>query len=144
MEDLLECIFGDFASSSEKVKRQSNTFEALGDGRYRIDASMTIEEFNHLIGADFDDEDVETVAGMLLHEFGELPTEGQSIEVGKFEFAVTSVAGNRIRAAVVRAISQPPATPAIDGERTDGGGEPRPRSLDDAATAGDGGRQANG
>jgi CBS domain containing-hemolysin-like protein len=111
MEDLLECIFGDFASRSENIRRQSNAFESLGDGRYRIDASMTIHEFNRLIGANFDDEEVETVAGMLLHEFGELPPEGQSIQAGNFAFTVTSVAGNRIREAVVRAV-EPPGEPA--------------------------------
>lgn len=117
MEDLLECIFGDFASRSESVARQGSAFEALGDGRYRVDASMTIKEFNRLIGAGFDDEEVETVAGMLLHEFGELPPEGQSIVAGRFAFTVTSVAGNRIREAVVRAIDVPREEPPADAAR---------------------------
>jgi putative hemolysin len=140
MEDLLECIFGDFASRSEKVKRQSNAFEALGEGRYRVDASMSIEEFNRSIGADYDDKEVETVAGMLLHEFGELPTEGQSIEVGKFAFAVTSVAGNRIRETVVQALAAPQAPPAADSERVQESGAPHVRPLDRAAGAIAGGR----
>jgi CBS domain containing-hemolysin-like protein len=141
MEDLLECIFGDFASRSEKIKNQSTAFELIGEGRYRIDASMPLAEFNRLIGADFDDEEVETVAGMLLHEFGELPSEAQTIEIGNFEFTVTSVAGNRIREAVVRTLI-PPKPPAANDAADDDGAPVR--TLDRASTAADAGGRGRG
>ncbi len=95
MEDLLECIFGEIHSPSDTLHQVS--IEDLGEGRYTVDASMPVMEFNLEMGSDFSDEWGETLGGLLLHHCGELPPEGVDIEVGKFKFIVVDVEENRIK-----------------------------------------------
>ena len=101
MEDLLECIFGEIESSSERQRRQQTRFEALGDGRYRLDASMTIRQFNELLGCDLSDESAETIGGLLLSRYGQLPPEGSKTSIDGIEVAVVSVLAHRLAELVV-------------------------------------------
>jgi len=96
MEDLLECIFGEIESGSERRRRQRVVFEKLGDGRFRMDARMTVRQFNELLGCDFGDERSETIGGILLSEFGHLPDEGSKVRIDGIELTVVSVSGQRI------------------------------------------------
>lgn len=111
MEDLLECIFGEIPSPSEQIKERQVDFEELGGGHYRIDGSMTITQFNRLAGADLTDGDADTVGGMLLHRFGELPPKGTRMVIGDYEFKVASADNQRISEVVVRPASEADSAP---------------------------------
>jgi putative hemolysin len=95
MEDLLECIFGDIRSSSDAQLEIS--IKDLGDGRYTVDGGMPVEKFNQDMGTTLSDEWGETLGGLLLHHYGELPHEGAAIDVGEWRFKVVDVVDNRIR-----------------------------------------------
>ena len=95
MEDLLECIFGEIHSPSDTIHQVS--IKNLGEGRYSVDASMPVLEFNLEMGSDFSDQWGETLGGLLLHLFGELPAEGAEIEVDNFKFIVMDIEENRIK-----------------------------------------------
>jgi len=96
MEDLLECIFGEIDSGSEQLKRENVGFEKLGDGRFRVHASMTVKQFNDLIGVQLADDSAETVGGVLLNQFGEVPQEGSTMRIGDLVFTVDTVIGHRM------------------------------------------------
>ncbi len=106
MEDLLECIFGEIHSPSEE--RHQTAIKDLGEGRYRVEARMPVTEFNRAMGSDFSDEWGETIGGLLLHHYGELPHEGARVEVGDLLFTVSEVEENRIK--VVEFEGSPRAT----------------------------------
>jgi len=110
MEDLLECIFGDIPSRSEMIRQQQVEFEELGGGRFRVGGSMSLHNFNALVGTQFDDEEVETIGGILLNEFGELPPEGASIVIGAHAFTVMSLENHLIQDVAVEPVQ--PAAPA--------------------------------
>jgi putative hemolysin len=95
MEDLLECIFGEIHSPSDEVHQVS--IKDLGEGRYAVDGSMPIVEFNQEMGSALSDEWGETIGGLLLHHYGELPPQGGKIEIEGFRFIVTEVEENRIK-----------------------------------------------
>lgn len=95
MEDLLECIFGEIHSPSDEVHQVS--IKDLGEGRYAVDGSMPITEFNQEMDSDLSEEWGETIGGLLLHHYGELPPEGDKIEIDRFRFRVTEVEENRIK-----------------------------------------------
>jgi CBS domain containing-hemolysin-like protein len=95
MEDLLECIFGEIHSPSDEVDQFS--IKDLADGRYAVDGSMPIAEFNQQMGSDLSVEWGETIGGLLLHHYGELPPEGDKIEIDGFRFSVIEVEENRIK-----------------------------------------------
>jgi len=115
MEDLLERIFGDIPSPSDAM---SETDVAVADdGTRRVDGSLPVAQFNEEFGATLEEGEFETVAGHILHELGELPTEGVTVSMAGFSFTVEEVEGNRLKTLAVRANetdspAEVPAAPA--------------------------------
>jgi magnesium and cobalt exporter, CNNM family len=95
MEDLLECIFGEIHSPSDEVHQVS--IKDLGEGRYAVAGSMPVTEFNQEMGSELSDAWGETIGGLLLHHYGELPPRGDTIDIDGFRFIVTEVEENRIQ-----------------------------------------------
>jgi len=94
MEDLLECIFGDIPSPSDTT--EEFPVEELGPNLYRLDGAFPLDRFNARFEARFLESEMETLGGMLLHEFGELPVEGTVIELEPFRFTIAAIDNNRI------------------------------------------------
>jgi len=95
MEDLLECIFGNIPSSSDR--RHRTCIHDLNDGRLATAGTMLVADFNRQTGADLPTDHVETIGGLLLHEFGELPPVDAIVEIGGKRFTVMEVSENRIK-----------------------------------------------
>jgi magnesium and cobalt transporter len=95
MEDLLECIFGEIHSPSEEHHHIS--IKEPGEGRYTVEGGISVSEFNQEMGSDLSDEWGDTIGGLILHHYGELPPEGASIEIDRFRFVVLEVEENRIK-----------------------------------------------
>jgi magnesium and cobalt transporter len=95
MEDLLECIFGDIHSPSDVSPHAY--IKELSEGQYAIDGVMPIADLNQRIGSNFSEDLAETVGGLLLHEYGELPPKDAVIVIDGFHFKVTEVEENRIK-----------------------------------------------
>ena len=106
MEDLLECIFGDIPSPSERPEAME--LEVLADGTTQIDGAMSIEQFNRELGGTLEEGPFETVGGLMLHRLGELPEEGAGILLGEMEFTVVQVRDNRIKTLAVRKATAAP------------------------------------
>jgi len=123
MEDLLECIFGDLPSASDTVFAMP--FRKLTDGSTHIDGGLQIEQFNREFRQHLPEDVAETVGGLVLDRFGELPVVGAKLQIDGLEFVVETVEGNRIMMLSVKAgmgtVSDDPAaaeaqTPADDGQ----------------------------
>jgi len=101
LEDLLEELFGDIREEHEREEK-----EVVGrpDGSYRVLGKMAIHRFNESFGTDLPDQEWDTVAGLLLHEFGRLPSRGDSIDLGLLHFTVERLKGIRIVEIGVREI----------------------------------------
>jgi putative hemolysin len=106
MEDLLECIFGEIHSPSDEVHQVS--IKDLGEGRYAVDGSIPVVEFNQEMSSQLSDEWGETIGGLLLHHYGELPPQGDTIEIDGFRFIVTEVEENRIKTVEFEKIQEHP------------------------------------
>ncbi|WP_037576537.1 hemolysin family protein [Phaeacidiphilus oryzae] len=78
IEDILEEIVGEI---TDEYDREAPPVEPLGGGRFRITARLGIEELGELFGAELEDEDVETVGGLLAKALGRVPIPGASAEV---------------------------------------------------------------
>ncbi|MDJ0385784.1 hemolysin family protein [Streptomyces sp. G-G2] len=76
IEDILEEIVGEI---TDEYDRELPPVEELGDDRYRVTARLDITDLGELFGVeDFDDEDVETVGGLLAKALGRVPIAGAS------------------------------------------------------------------
>jgi len=138
MEDLLECIFGDIPSASDTVA--GTPYRKLTDGSVRIEGVMQIEKFNREFHQHLPDDVAETVGGLVLDRFGELPHVGALLVVDSLEFKVDSVANNRIEALFVRQLAPVTAEGVAAVETTAAAGQeaaaPAAGPVDTAADEG--------
>lgn len=76
IEDILEEIVGEI---TDEYDRELPPVEDLGEDRYRVTARLDITDLGELFGVEaFDDEDVETVGGLLAKALGRVPITGAS------------------------------------------------------------------
>jgi CBS domain containing-hemolysin-like protein len=79
IEDILEEIVGEI---TDEYDREVPQVEELGEGRFRVTARLDVDDLGELYGLDeFDDEDVETVGGLLAKALGRVPIAGASAMV---------------------------------------------------------------
>ena len=93
LEDVLEELFGEIR---EEHDREEKELVSQPDGSWRVLGKMPIHRFNDSFAAGLPDQEWDTIAGLLLHEFGRLPGKGDSIVLGSFRFTVEKVSGIRI------------------------------------------------
>jgi CBS domain containing-hemolysin-like protein len=80
IEDILEEIVGEI---TDEYDRELPPVEELGDDRHRVTARLDITDLGELYGLEeYDDEDVETVGGLLAKALGRVPIAGASALVG--------------------------------------------------------------
>ena len=99
MEDLLECIFGSIRSPSDGVS--TRFIQSIDDGLHEVDGAIPIADLNQVIGSNFSDDSSETLGGLLLNDFGELPPEDTVITIDGLRFTIKEVRENRIKKVVL-------------------------------------------
>ncbi|MER5969365.1 hemolysin family protein [Streptomyces sp. NPDC002055] len=78
IEDILEEIVGEI---TDEYDRELPPVEELGEERHRVTARLDIGDLGELYGLQLDDEDVETVGGLLAKSLGRVPIAGATAEV---------------------------------------------------------------
>jgi CBS domain containing-hemolysin-like protein len=114
IEDILEEIVGEIADEHDTFRRPE--IEHLEDGSVRVIARLPVQGLVELFpGVELtEDDDVETVGGLLARELGRVPIEGASAEVGGLVLVAESTGGrrNRIDTMLVSRVPEP----SEDGE----------------------------
>jgi magnesium and cobalt transporter len=103
IEDVLEQIVGEI--DDEHDPEDIDPIQALDGGRYSVLAPTRIDTFNEFFGTDFEDEEYETVGGLILHELGHMPRRGEQLELDGFTFKVQRADRRRIHAVEVSRIA---------------------------------------
>ncbi len=107
LEDLLEEIFGDV--QDEFDEEEEFEIKKVSDDTYLVDAMMRLDdfvEFFEINERNIDDEDIDTVAGLVLKLLGRLANEGDRVEFNDLLFIVKETDGARIAMLVVKKIPQ--------------------------------------
>jgi len=76
MEDVIEEIVGDIA---DEYDREIPEVEELDDGQLRVSAKFSLFDLGERFGLELEDEDVDTVGGMLNKLLGKLPAKEDSV-----------------------------------------------------------------
>lgn len=111
MEDLLEEIVGEIDDEYDRV---TPGVETLGDGRWRVPARMSVDDLADEVGLPVEDDDVETVGGLLAKAIGRVPIPGASAELAGLRFTADRMAGRRHQLATVLVER---TTPTADDDR---------------------------
>jgi hemolysin (HlyC) family protein len=98
IEDVLEEIVGEIDDEHDHEEAEFIRPDGDRNGKpsFAVRALTRIEDFNEYFECQLDDEEYDTVGGLVLHELGRLPRRGEKIEFGGFEFAVIKADERRI------------------------------------------------
>ena len=78
IEDILEEIVGEIA---DEYDREAPEVEDLGDGRLRVAATLHVDDLAELFDVDLEEDEVDTVGGLLGKTLGRVPILGSTCEV---------------------------------------------------------------
>jgi CBS domain containing-hemolysin-like protein len=99
IEDILEEIVGEIADEYDK---EAPRVEKLGDGKLRVTARLPVDELAELTGVELpEEEDVETVAGLMARALGRVPIPGATCTVQGLTLTAEGAKGRRNRVGTV-------------------------------------------
>jgi magnesium and cobalt exporter, CNNM family len=120
IEDILEEIVGEI---TDEYDTESAPVEELPDGAFRVTARLPVDDLGELFGLELDDEDVETVGGLLAKALGRVPIPGAAAVVEGLVLVAESPSGRRNRVGtivVTRAPTDEDDDPANSSESRSG------------------------
>jgi CBS domain containing-hemolysin-like protein len=92
IEDILEEIVGEI---TDEYDNEQPPVEWLSDGSARVTARLSATELGELFGINLEEEDVETVAGLLAHALGRVPIAGSTATIRGLRLTAENLAGRR-------------------------------------------------
>lgn len=98
LEDLIEELVGDI---SDEYDRDMPLVEDLGDSRYRVSARLPVDELGELFNLELDDDDVDSVGGLLAKTLGRLPVAGSVASTSGLILTAERTEGRRKRISTV-------------------------------------------
>lgn len=98
IEDVLEQIVGDIDDEHDDASDETAHIQAQSDGQYVVDALTPIADFNERFGADFPEDDYDTIGGLVTNAIGHLPESGEELTMGRFVFRVVNADARRVHA----------------------------------------------
>lgn len=98
MDDILEEVVG------EAPDRKNLTgIKEIEGGRYLVPGRLSIEDFNEYFKTNFENEEIDTVGGLVFHLFGRMPGWGESITAEGINFTVDRLKGANIWRLAIKA-----------------------------------------
>ena len=94
VEDLIEELVGEI---SDEYDQDSAEIEDLGYGRFRVSPRVTLDELGEHCDMELEDEDVDTVGGLLIKGFGDLPRGGEVVDILGLQLTAEKVDARRGR-----------------------------------------------
>ena len=98
IEDVLEQIVGEIDDEHDDAQDPNALIAAQADGQFVVDALTPIEDFNERFGADFDEDEYDTIGGLVIAAIGHLPEAGEELTLDHFVFRVSGADARRVHA----------------------------------------------
>jgi magnesium and cobalt transporter len=98
IEDVLEQIVGEIDDEHDDAEDPNALIAAQADGQFVVDALTPIADFNERFGADFDDDEYDTIGGLVTAAIGHLPEAGEELTLGRFGFRIARADARRLHA----------------------------------------------
>ncbi|AAO27106.1 magnesium and cobalt efflux protein CorC [Buchnera aphidicola str. Bp (Baizongia pistaciae)] len=91
IEDILELIVGNIEDEYDETKKN---ICQLNQSTFIIKSLTSIKEFNETFNTNFNDEEVDTIGGLVMKKIGHLPIRGEYININQYKFKI-HIANNR-------------------------------------------------
>jgi CBS domain containing-hemolysin-like protein len=117
IEDILEEIVGEI---TDEFDDHEIAVEALPDGSTRVPSRFQIDDLADVVGVELEDEDVDSVGGLMAKHLGKVPIPGSVVEFGGLIFEAEEAKGRRKKIGTVLITPVPVAAPAEDPQAAEG------------------------
>ncbi len=95
IEDILEQIVGEI---EDEYDVDDEDYIKTTDGEsYIVKAITPLDEFNEYFHSSFSSEEMGTIGGILLNQFGHIPSRNERIGIGPYVFTILNADGRQIR-----------------------------------------------
>jgi magnesium and cobalt transporter len=98
IEDVLEQIVGEIDDEHDEAEDPQALIAAQADGLFVVDALTPIADFNERFDAEFDEDEYDTIGGLITAAIGHLPETGEELTLGRFVFRVATADARRVHA----------------------------------------------
>ena len=95
IEDVLEQIVGEI--DDEHDFDDEYMIKQSGNNEFVVKAVTPIDEFNEHFSTAFNEDEYDTIGGIVLSHFGHLPKREESVNIGKYHFTVLNADNRAIR-----------------------------------------------
>ncbi len=103
IEDVLEEIVGEIEDETDVAEKKP--IRPMNDGTFFVEALTAIDDFNAFFDTEFSDDEFDTIGGVVVNAFGQLPSRNQSIQLNDFEFSVIRADERRLSSLRVRSVA---------------------------------------
>ncbi|WP_244304608.1 hemolysin family protein [Leucobacter viscericola] len=100
LEDLIEELLGEI---NDEHDREELEVTPEADGAFLVSARLGVEELGELFGIELDDDEVDTVGGLVAKHLGRLPEPGDTVVVAGVELTAVETERRRQRLLTARA-----------------------------------------
>jgi magnesium and cobalt transporter len=94
IEDVLEEIVGEIEDETDA--EEDAFIKKISDGDYIIKALAPIEEINQELGTDFNDDEVDTIGGIVTQHFGHVPQLNEEATIDNSHFKILKADNRRV------------------------------------------------
>ncbi len=95
IEDVIEQIVGDIEDEYDFDDVEDNIVPEKG-GQYRVKALTEIADFNNAFGTQYDEQEFDTIGGLVLSRFGRVPKRGEQLSFDGLNFRVLRADSRRL------------------------------------------------
>jgi len=93
IEDIMEEVFGEIL---DEYDNEALLIKTLSGNSYILDARIPMDDLNELLGTTFEDNDFESLGGMIYDIMGKIPRQQDAAELSGYRFTVEQVRAQRI------------------------------------------------
>ncbi len=96
IEDVLEQIVGEIEDEFD-IDGDEETIQAMSATEFVVKGQTEIEEFNEYFSSNIDEEEFDTIGGILMQAFGHVPVKDENIEIDAFRFEIINADTRRVK-----------------------------------------------
>lgn len=90
IEDILELIVGEIEDEHDIEEDENDGIRPLNKHTYSVKALTPLEDFNKFFESSFDEEEADTIGGIVLKAFGHMPQRDEEVDIANINFKVTN------------------------------------------------------
>ena len=94
VEDIVEELFGEIEDEHDTVELIE---EKIDEKNYKLSARLEVDYINETYKLNLpDDENYETIGGLILNHFEKIPVKGDQVTIDDFQFTILEVSNTKV------------------------------------------------